>query len=169
MSLVLREADDLLTLRAGLAVSDLAEQAMIKWPNDVLIEGKKVAGILAESRPQENWIVIGIGLNVAVNLSDVPDELRSRIGTLGRELQELPSMRRRLLNNLETRLSQPVPAIIGDLRERDALVNQEISWSEGEGTASGIDNDGNLRVLTSNGQKIALRAGEVHLSTPASP
>src|SRR3954449_4480955 len=50
-SLVLREFDDLLPLRAGLAVADVAgERARVKWPNDVWIDGRKVAGILVEAR-----------------------------------------------------------------------------------------------------------------------
>ncbi len=67
LSLVLREHDALLSLRAGLAVADLAgAAARVKWPNDVLLDGLKVAGILAEGRPQEGWAVLGIGVNVAL-------------------------------------------------------------------------------------------------------
>src|SRR5688500_3620007 len=52
LSLVLRSWDPLVPLRAGLAVADLAgDAAVVKWPNDVLLEGGKLAGVLVEARP----------------------------------------------------------------------------------------------------------------------
>ena len=51
----------------------LPAEATIKWPNDVWIDGRKVAGILVEGRPQEGWAVLGIGLNVSTER--FPDEL----------------------------------------------------------------------------------------------
>jgi BirA family transcriptional regulator, biotin operon repressor / biotin---[acetyl-CoA-carboxylase] ligase len=49
-SLLVRRFDDLLSLRAGLAVADVAgEDARVKWPNDVLLAGRKVAGVLSRS------------------------------------------------------------------------------------------------------------------------
>ena len=65
MSVVLRELDEMLPLAAAVAVADAVPgEAAIKWPNDVWIDGKKLAGILVEGRPQEGWAVLGIGLNV---------------------------------------------------------------------------------------------------------
>ena len=62
MSVVLRELDELLPLAAALAVADAVQAgATIKWPNDVWIDGRKVAGILVEGRPQEGWAVLGMG------------------------------------------------------------------------------------------------------------
>ena len=85
LSLVLRELESLLPLRAGLAVADVAaDDALVKWPNDVWIAGRKVAGVLVESRPQDGWAVLGIGLNVAVELAELPEELHATAGTLGR-------------------------------------------------------------------------------------
>ena len=54
----------------------VGSEAQLKWPNDVLVGGRKVAGILVEGRPQEGWAVVGIGLNVAVRGADFPAELR---------------------------------------------------------------------------------------------
>src|SRR5581483_2921242 len=82
-SLILRDPGGLASLAAGVAVAELAGPgAAIKWPNDVLLRGRKVAGILIEGRPQEDWAVLGIGLNVAVRESDLPAELRARAGSL---------------------------------------------------------------------------------------
>src|SRR3954453_19160843 len=74
-SLVLTEFDDLLPLRAGLAVADVVgENALVKWPNDVWVNGRKVAGILAESRSQPRWAVLGLGVNVAVDVDSLPPD-----------------------------------------------------------------------------------------------
>ncbi len=82
----LRDPPWLLSLRAGVAVADaLDARAQLKWPNDVLIDGRKVAGILVEARPRERWAVLGIGVNVAVELAQLPSELRETAGTLGLE------------------------------------------------------------------------------------
>ncbi len=79
MSLLLRDPPALLPLLAAVAVAEtVGDAAQIKWPNDVLLDGRKVAGILVEGRPQERWAVLGIGLNVAVDVAALPDELRLR-------------------------------------------------------------------------------------------
>src|SRR3954470_6009287 len=84
-SLVLTEFDDLLPLRAGLAVADVAgEGALVKWPNDVWLDGGKGAGVLAESRSGPRWAVLGIGVNVAVDVDALPPEAAAVAGTLGR-------------------------------------------------------------------------------------
>src|SRR4051794_11015331 len=86
MSVVLRDPPALLPLVAAVAVADVVgADARIKWPNDVLIADRKVAGILAEGRPQEGWAVVGVGLNVALRPEDFPPELAGRAATLGRE------------------------------------------------------------------------------------
>ena len=54
----------------------------MKWPNDVLVDGGKLAGVLVEARPQSGWAVLGIGVNVAVELASLPLDLRA--ATLGR-------------------------------------------------------------------------------------
>src|SRR5207302_10416617 len=106
LSLVLREFDALLSLAAGVAVVEIAgPDAAIKWPNDVLVGGRKVAGVLVEGRPQEGWAVLGIGLNVALRIEDFPDELRSTAGTLGLEPSAIEPTLERVLERLETWLA----------------------------------------------------------------
>ena len=160
LSLVLRGADALLPLRAGLAVADLAgAHARVKWPNDVLVGGGKVAGVLAEGRPQEAWWVLGIGVNVAVEPADLPPHA----ATLGRSPLELEAALDALLAALERRLAEPPAAVLAALRARDALLGAPVEWAGGSGTGAGIDPAGGLRVRLPGGEDVVLESGEVHL------
>jgi BirA family biotin operon repressor/biotin-[acetyl-CoA-carboxylase] ligase len=164
LSLVLRDHDDLLPLRAGLAVADVAGgHAQVKWPNDVLLRGRKVAGVLVEGRPQEGWAVLGIGVNVAIDLADLPPELLETAGTLGRDPADLEPFLAGLLAALEARLGEPPSATVTALRARDALRDQPIRWADRTGTGVGIDDAGRLLVRTDD-SLLALESGEVHLT-----
>ncbi len=166
LSVVVRELDPLLPLRAGLAVADIAgADARVKWPNDVHLGGRKVAGILVEGRPQEGWAVIGIGLNVAVDVDALPDEVRVIAATLGREPEALEPTLAELLRALEVRLTEPHETAVAALRERDALRDRPVRWAGGEGVGAGIDDEGRLLVRTSDGETNPLDAGEVHLGS----
>lgn len=162
MTLLLREPPPLLPLLTAVAVSDVCgDGAAIKWPNDVLLDGRKVAGILVEGRPQERWAVVGIGLNVAVRSEDLPEELRDRATGLGRAPEEVEDVLADLLAALDARLAAPQEALEA-WRSRDALRGREITWSGGAGVADGIDDGG--RLLVRIGDEVdALDAGEVHL------
>jgi BirA family biotin operon repressor/biotin-[acetyl-CoA-carboxylase] ligase len=162
-SLVIRDPPQLLPLAAGVAVAEVAgARALVKWPNDVLVDGLKVAGILVEGRPQEGWAVLGIGLNVALREEDFPPELVGRAGTLGLEPDAVQPTLERLLERLEHWLPAAPEAVLDAVRERDALLDRPVRWSGGEGRGAGIDAEGRLLVATADGQ-IALDAGEVHL------
>jgi BirA family transcriptional regulator, biotin operon repressor / biotin---[acetyl-CoA-carboxylase] ligase len=161
LSLVLRELHPLLPLAAGLAVARVAG-GQVKWPNDVLLDGRKVAGTLAEGRPQEGWAILGIGLNVAVRPGDLPPDVAARAATLGRPRTDIPVVLRELLAELERALALPHAALLDELRARDALLGAPVTWSGGAGTGAGIDDDGRLLVRTAGGV-VALDAGEVHL------
>ncbi len=182
MSLVLREPPPLLPLIAAVAVCDVAgAHTQIKWPNDVVVAAgggggvAKLAGILVEGRPQEDWAVLGIGLNVAVRLDDLPRELRpgspadapsSAIlpaATLGLEPADVEPMLAALIGALERRLAEPAEATLQAWRARDALRGREVAWAGGRGRAEGIDGAGRLIVALADGGRTALAAGEVHL------
>jgi BirA family biotin operon repressor/biotin-[acetyl-CoA-carboxylase] ligase len=170
MSLVLRDPPPLLALRAGLAVADVAQAVdasgratEVKWPNDVLLDAGKVAGILVESRPQERWAVLGIGVNVALDLAQLPAELQSTAATLGLNPGDTEGVLGHLLSALGRRLDQPPEAIVAALRARDALLARPVRWTGGSGTAAGIDDAGRLLVDT-GAATVALDAGEVHLT-----
>jgi BirA family biotin operon repressor/biotin-[acetyl-CoA-carboxylase] ligase len=188
-SLVLRSSPlpRLLPLIAAVAVCDtVGEEAMVKWPNDIVLlrspgpadggveEGSggssaragglaKLAGILAEGRPQDGWAVLGIGLNVAVRLGDLPAELRSGAATLGEPPAAVEPTLKRLLDALERRLGEPAETMLEDYRARDALRGRDIAWSGGSGRADGVDGEGRLVVALPGGGHPALDAGEVHL------
>jgi BirA family biotin operon repressor/biotin-[acetyl-CoA-carboxylase] ligase len=167
MSLVLREWPALLPIAAAVAVADVAgagaDEVTIKWPNDVLLGGRKLAGILAESRPQEGWAVLGIGINVAVREDDLPAELRGRAASLGLAPAAIEPTLDALLRALERRFAQPDAVLLADYRARDALLGEHVRWTHGEGVARGIDAGGRLIVEHSDGERAALGAGEVHL------
>ena len=164
-SLVLRDPPRLLPLAAGVAVAELVGQtARLKWPNDVLLEGRKLAGILVEGRPQEGWAVLGIGLNVALRSEDFPPELRARAGTLGLEPEAIEPTLARLLASLDRWITAPADDVLEAVRARDALLHRRVRWAGGEGEGAGIDGEGRLVVATAAG-RTALDAGEVHLAS----
>jgi BirA family biotin operon repressor/biotin-[acetyl-CoA-carboxylase] ligase len=175
---VVRVGDEqlaLLPLIAAVAACEACErvarvECAVKWPNDVWIDGRKVAGILIEARPQERWAVVGIGLNVNTSEEELPGELREtatslRIATgaeVGRE-----AVMDALLERLAEWLAAGRDRMYRAYRERDALYGSRIAWTAGsellEGEARGIDEDGNLVVFTADGECTTLSAGEVHL------
>jgi BirA family transcriptional regulator, biotin operon repressor / biotin---[acetyl-CoA-carboxylase] ligase len=164
MSVILREPPALLSLAAAVGVAGaLGEQARIKWPNDVLVDGRKVAGILVEGRPQDHWAVVGIGVNVAVEPDQFPSELRDSAGTLGRSRVDVELVLADVLASLDSALALSQDAMLDMWRARDALLGREVRWSGGRGVANGIDDGGRLLVDLPGGGQAALDAGEVHL------
>jgi BirA family biotin operon repressor/biotin-[acetyl-CoA-carboxylase] ligase len=163
VSMVVRRPPRLLPLLAGVAVAELAgPDAGLKWPNDVLLAGRKVAGILVEGRPQEGWAVVGIGLNVAVRAEDLPAELRETATGLGLGPEAIEPTLGSLLAGLGRWLLADEDAVLGEVRRRDALRGRPVRWAGGEGVGDGIDGDGRLVVRTADA-RVCLDAGEVHL------
>ncbi len=175
MSVLVRSPPALLPLMSAVAVCEVAgAHAQIKWPNDIVVARAgglaKLAGILIEGRPQEDWAVLGIGLNVALRLEDLPGELQSSAATLGADTGEIEPILARLLGELERRIDEPAAATLAAWRLRDALREREISWSvtggaiaAEHGRAQGIDGAGRLVVALGDGGQRTLDAGEVHL------
>jgi BirA family biotin operon repressor/biotin-[acetyl-CoA-carboxylase] ligase len=183
MSVVARidgEAFALLPLITAVAVCEACEAVApvtcrIKWPNDVWIDGRKVAGILIEARPQESWAVIGIGLNVSSTAGDLGKELRETATSLriasgkevGREVV-LAALFERLAQRLADLESGRSAELLDRYRERDVLKGHHISWQaagggrRAAGRVEGIDEGGNL-VVDVNSELVTLESGEVHL------
>jgi BirA family biotin operon repressor/biotin-[acetyl-CoA-carboxylase] ligase len=195
-SFVLRDPPPLLSLIAGVAVCDAlarlpvtehaqsAHHALVKWPNDVVLERSnegavgedgihlaKLAGILIEGRPQEGWAVLGIGLNVAVNLEQLPPAVRTGAASLELESSAIDPLLTSLAATLERRLAQSPRTMLEAWRARDALRGRDVSWThpdgtqQGQGRAEGVDEEGHLLVGLSDGTTVALSAGEVHLES----
>jgi BirA family biotin operon repressor/biotin-[acetyl-CoA-carboxylase] ligase len=130
----------------------------IKWPNDVWIERRKLAGILVEGRPQEGWAVLGIGLNVMSAPPDLPATCLREHDPQATTEGALTSV----VAALEGSLSATRDELLSAWRERDVLHGELVRWDRGEGSAAGIDDSGALLVDTTDG-RVSLDAGEVHL------
>ena len=156
----------LLPLAVPIAVAEAAESVAkvkceVKWPNDVWIDGRKVAGVLIEARPEDGWAVIGVGINVATEQSEFPSALQATATSLGSDItveETIDALNERRAHWVAAEESEVLEAF----RERDALRGRGISWDDGEGTAEGVDEQGNLVVATDSGE-VSLGAGEVHL------
>jgi BirA family transcriptional regulator, biotin operon repressor / biotin---[acetyl-CoA-carboxylase] ligase len=198
-SAVLRPLGDrpLLPLAVALAVAETAEDlapataCQIKWPNDVWIDERKLAGILIETKVQDDWAVIGIGLNLTVVPEEFPADLRTTAASLfgsteggrGEPRRSLPAVAPAgvplapltaavaLSRHLSRWVDAAAEEILAAYRERDALSGREISWSAGpdlevvvgSGVAAGIDDRGGLVVRLPGGSSTVLFAGEIHL------
>ncbi len=172
-SAIVRPLEDhhtMLPLAVPLAVCEAAEQlrpdldCKVKWPNDIHVEGRKLAGVLIEARPQDGWAVLGVGLNLSIEEDEFPSELRDRAISLFANGQRT----REILGPLNERLNYWVQAkpdeILAEWRNRDALKGREVAWEGGSGVADGVDDRGYLLVVTPGGGRIAVGAGEVHLT-----
>jgi len=157
-----------LSLVAGLATAQTVEAALgrpaqLKWPNDVLVDGLKVAGVLAEAR--DGIVVVGVGLNVNQTAAELPGDARIAAASL-RSLDGSERDREALLADLLVRLESAygswladrLGALHGEIASRDALAGRAVSVGGRSGRALGIDRDGRL-VLDSG----PVESGEVTL------
>jgi len=170
-SAVLRPLDErhlLLPLSVPLAVCSAAEalrpgiECMVKWPNDIWLEGRKLSGILIEAKPQDDWAVIGVGLNLSIEPDEFPDDLRQPAISLGDGVT--PEEARRELDAQLTHWAYAAEGeVLNEWRRRDGLLGREVAWEDGSGVADGIDDRGNLIVAVVGGGRVSLGAGEVQL------
>lgn len=174
----LEERHAMLPLAVPLAVCEAAEELEpdiecgVKWPNDILLEGRKLAGVLIEARPQDGWAVIGVGLNLAIDRDEFPEELRETATSLrlhrGALFARYADIRNTAVDTLDSRLSGWLEAepheVLAAWRSRDALRGREVAWEGGSGVADGVDDRGYLLVVTPGGDRVAVGAGEVHLT-----
>ncbi len=173
----------LLPLAGSLAVADAIEtisslSATCKWPNDVLINGKKVCGMLLESTATAEGIgrvVLGIGVNV--NQEEFPAELTHKATSLmiesGRSVDRI-SLLRQILLELELRYEQlaayPPERLLSDWKMKALLFGKKITVLEHQhpypATAIDLAMDGSLIIETADGQRKNIFAADVSLTYP---
>jgi BirA family biotin operon repressor/biotin-[acetyl-CoA-carboxylase] ligase len=169
----------LLIMVASLATANAIERvtglkAQLKWPNDVLINSKKVCGILVESDvkgSRVDYAVIGIGLNVNINLADFPG-IAPVATSLSHELGRYVS-RRRLIQSLLAEAERLYLAlgegdsVFRQWREQLVTLGQKVRVSSGEATCEGIAEsvapDGSLLLRQPDGNLLKVVAGDVTL------
>jgi BirA family transcriptional regulator, biotin operon repressor / biotin---[acetyl-CoA-carboxylase] ligase len=163
----------LLPLAGPVAVCEAVESlapvdCQIKWPNDIWIDERKVAGVLIEARVPE-WAVIGVGVNVALELDDLPADLRWPATSVGHGVRVEDALEA-LCERLGHWAQAQARAVLSEFEARDALRGRELRWEragsehpDGEGIAKGVDRAGNLLVETATGERLSLGAGEVDL------
>ena len=158
-------------LAAGCAVAEALESAAdvpvaLKWPNDVLVEGRKVAGILAEGvAGTPSLVVVGIGVNVSQRDGDWPPDLARRARSLAG--LGLTVAREVLLAAILARLGAWYGALhdegLGPVREawrRRGLLGAPVPLAGGEGVAVDLAPGGQLLVRTADGRTVLLVAAE---------
>ena len=158
-----------LSLVAGLATAQAVDDvtglaAQIKWPNDVLVGGRKVAGVLAEASGEA--VVVGVGINVNQTEAELPPDARLPAASLrtltGREHdreQVLSALLARLDACYEAWKAGGIASLHAELAARDFLLGCEVTVGEVKGIASGVDAEGRLLV-----GRQAVESGEVILS-----
>jgi BirA family biotin operon repressor/biotin-[acetyl-CoA-carboxylase] ligase len=149
-------------------------KVLLKWPNDVLIRGKKVSGILVESELRRNivdYTIVGIGINVNFRLADFPEILpiaTSLSDELGREVSCLELIRWLLVEMERLYLVLPVTEFIyEEWRSRLVTLGRRVSVKWGttnyEGIAESVDRDGNLLLRHSDDSLTKIIVGDVTL------
>jgi len=168
-----------ISILAGVAVADVLEsycpdRIKLKWPNDVLIDGKKVCGVLSQIKTavsEVDFIVLGMGINVNISYNQFPEEIRNLATSLaietGREIsrQELIIS---LYENITKWYKQLIQNGFGPIKEKwrslTPMIGKPVQVMFGEeavsGKAIGLDDDGSLILLAAGNKEIKVSAGE---------
>lgn len=140
-------------------------QTEIKWVNDLLLDGRKVCGILAESVPDgdRTCLILGIGINLRP--ADFPAELSGIAGSVGDPSTPAEAYIAGTVRRLMPLLRNPQErGWLADYRAHSAVIGREITFLRGGKTvpaqALGIDRDGGLIVQSAKGEEV-LRSGEI--------
>jgi BirA family transcriptional regulator, biotin operon repressor / biotin---[acetyl-CoA-carboxylase] ligase len=159
-----------LSLTTGLAICEAlegltsAQDAQVKWPNDVYLLGRKACGILVEAPPVRNRLVIGVGLNVNNRFSAAPAELEQTGIALidyDGEQRDLTDVLLALLDRIDQRwkalADHGFAAMLEAWRTRSYLTGRTVTLSSGPqtitGRCTGIDDDGALLLHTESGER----------------
>jgi BirA family transcriptional regulator, biotin operon repressor / biotin---[acetyl-CoA-carboxylase] ligase len=159
-----------LALVGGVAAANAVEAALglaaqIKWPNDVMVNRRKLAGVLAEAH--HGVVVLGIGVNVNQTREELPRDAHPPAASLrttdGVERERAPVLAR-LLGELERAydswLAGGVDALYVDIGARDFLRRRRVTVDGATGIAVGIDRAGRLEIDV-DGERRVVESGEV--------
>jgi BirA family biotin operon repressor/biotin-[acetyl-CoA-carboxylase] ligase len=146
----------------------------IKWPNDVLISGKKVCGILIESEVRGNKVdysIVSLGINVNVRLADYPEiaaTAASLAGEMGRDVSRRDIVRRLLVEAERLYLTiQAGGSVFETWRDNLVILGKDVQVTEGatlhQGIAESVARDGSLLLRQSDGKQLKIVAGDVSL------
>lgn len=170
-----------LTCAVGTAMCDALEEAAgvrpgIKWTNDLVCEKRKLSGILVELLNDTRGklcVIIGIGVNCCQQLTDFPEELRDRAGSLamvtGRRIDrpKVAAAMMEALANMDRNLLTGKEAMLEQYRRDCVTLGQKISVVRGDeirhGTALDIGDNGDLIVRFDDGHTEAVSSGEVSI------
>lgn len=158
----------LLPLACGAAVAATLREggfdAVVKWPNDVLLGERKVAGVLVETRlGDERFAVVGIGVNVGRAPEGVPEAtgLAEHGRAPGRrELAE--RLVAAVLERAERLERHGEEAVLAEVRGMCVTLGRRVEWEKGEGVAVDVAEDGAL-VVESRGRRERVLAGDVRV------
>jgi len=152
-------------------------QAEIKWPNDILIGGRKVAGILTELRAEPDrveYVILGIGVDVNLTTAEFPSELRKLATSLRAERGE-PISRPRLATAILRELDHDYARVCGggftkladEWEQRCSTIGRRVVIQAGgrriSGRAESLDDDGALLMRTEHGHLERIMGGDVTL------
>ena len=163
---------EVISLRVGLALAAALDpfapaRLQLKWPNDLILLGRKVGGILCEARwqgGQPGWVAVGVGINVR---NPIPAELQRVATSLGQHrpelmLDDLISPVAMALNGVDLETERLSATELEHFASRDWLLGREIREPL-VGTVTGLAPDGTLVVRTTEGGDRSLRTGSVEL------
>jgi BirA family biotin operon repressor/biotin-[acetyl-CoA-carboxylase] ligase len=156
-----------LSLVAGIAVADTIERAVdlsvqLKWPNDVMLRRRKVAGCLAEAR--DGAVVLGIGLNVSQTREQLPEgagSLRTLTGRGWDRGELLTSLLRDLGDRYAAWRAGGLDAVYEGLGPRDFLRGRRVSVNGTSGVVTKVDRAGRLEIDRGHGDLLTVESGEV--------
>jgi len=173
-----------ITASVAVAVAEAVEtlcpeiRCGIKWPNDIWVGRRKIAGILAEAAAtggRVRYVIAGVGLNVAHGPEDFDEEVRETATSLAMETRGNPPRRAEvaaeILDRIATGLSQPFDAVRARWESRCLTIGREVEISTGHeilrGVVEAMDEEGCLLVRDANGLPFVVRSGEVlHAPVP---
>lgn len=154
-------------ISVALAVRDLGAPAGVKWPNDVVLDGRKLGGVLVETN-YPKLCCVGIGLNVRNPLppDDVLMQPAARLADVLPEIEVeavLQAVLARLAATWELLAAERWDALRAHWEQLDTTAGRRVRWSQGDvtGVAEGIDADAALVLRLDNGTRAAARMGEI--------